>query len=105
MRVVQVTWHALEQFRSRFPQEAGSSSQMRLLIAKEVDEALDHNRYSTRQPKWCREDGARKIGKRNGDERDRSLRFVWTENHKRVYLVDKAGIETRVVTSIRPDGR
>lgn len=102
-RLIEVTWHAIEQFRERFPEESGSSSSIRLMVAQEVEAALDSGCYSTRLPGWSREDGRRALGRRNGHERNRSIRFVWTENRQRVYLVDKHGSAVRVVTSIRPD--
>lgn len=104
MRIVEVTWHAVEQFRDRFPFESGSASSIRLLIAQEVQQGLDAGRYASKQPSWARTDGTRSHGRRNGAERDRSMRYVWTDDRHRMYLVDKHGYAIRVVTSIRPDG-
>ena len=103
-QIVEVTWHALEQFQKRFSDEAGSSGYLRLLIASEVESALAHNRYSTKQPRWARSDGYRSRGRRNRHEIDRTLRFVWTEDKRRMYLIDKRGAMVRVITSINPDG-
>jgi hypothetical protein len=102
--IIEVTWHALDQFRERFPSESGSSGYLRLLIAGEIEDALNHNRYSTRQPSWARANGHRSRGRRNKHEIDRTLRFVWTEDKHRMYMIDKRGVITRVITSINPDG-
>jgi hypothetical protein len=103
MRPIEVTHHALEQFRERFPEEMASGSYLRLLIAQEVSDAFDNHHYSTRQPAWAVVDRNRVFGRRNGSERDRTLRFVWTPDRKRMYLVDKHGALVRVITSIRPE--
>lgn len=102
--VVEVTYHAVEQFKKRFPSESGAQGYLRLLIAAEVEDALNHNRYSTKQPIWSRSDGYRSRGRRNRTELDRTLRYVWTENRRRIYLIDRRGIAIRVVTSINPEG-
>lgn len=102
--VIEVTWHAVDQFRDRFPNESGASGYLRLLIAKEVEEALSHNRYSSKQPRWARANGHRSRGRRNKHEIDRTLRFVWTEDQHRMYLIDRHGFVIRVITSINPDG-
>lgn len=104
MRLIEVTWHAVEQFRARFPLEAGSASSIRLLIAGEVEASLEGHRYSAKQPPWARLEGRRTRGRRNGKEIDRTMRYVWTENKQRLYLVDKHGRAVRVVTSILPQG-
>jgi hypothetical protein len=104
MRPVEVTHHAVDQFRERFPEEMASGSYLRLLVAQEVNEALDSGRYSTRQPSWAVSSRNRVRGRRNGNERDRTMRFVWTADLKRMYLVDKHGGLVRVITSIRPEG-
>jgi len=100
-RLIEVRYHAIEQFRARFPSKI-PREQLRQLIAHEVAEALDSHRYSTKEPKWSR--GRRVRGKRNNNEIDRTLRFCWTEDQVRVYLIDKRGNSVRVITSIRPSG-
>ena len=104
MRLIEVTWHALEQFKIRFPEEAGSRGYIRLLIAREIEEAFEYGRYATKQPRWARSQRRHIRGIRNGYEVDRSMRFAWTENQKRMYLVDKDGVAFRAVTCFRPDG-
>lgn len=100
-RLIEVRFHAIEQFRARFPVEM-TREQLRQLISHEVNEALDSARYSTKEPRWSR--GKRVRGKRNNNELDRTLRFCWIENQTRVYLIDKRGTSIRVITSIRPSG-
>jgi hypothetical protein len=100
-RIVEVSWHAIQQFQSRWPNEAVAEPLLHL-IATEVEDALDEGRYSTKEPRWSRDD--RNRGLRNGKELDRTLRFAWTEDQRRLYLVDKRGQTVRVVTSIRPGG-
>lgn len=103
-QIIEVTYHAVDQFRDRFPLESGSPGYLRLLIAREVEDGLYHNRYSTKQPRWARSDGHRSRGRRNKHELDRTLRFVWTEDKHRMYLIDRRGILIRVITSINPEG-
>ena len=103
-QIIEVTYHALDQFRDRFPEDNGSSGHVRLLIANEVEDALYHNRYSTKQPRWARANGHRSRGRRNKHEIDRTLRFVWTEDKRRMYLIDRRGLIIRVITSINPEG-
>lgn len=103
MRIVEVTWHAVEAFRERFPIEAGTPSYIRLLIAKEVEDAVNHHRYATKLPSWARANGRNHRGKRRAGGLDRTLRYMWTEDQRRVYLVDRHGDALRVVTSIRPE--
>ena len=99
LRPVEVTWHAYEQFRERFPEEAGSGSYTRLLIAEEIEHALDEGRYATKQPKWS---GRRSRGRRNGNELDRTMRYCWVPDQRRLYLVDRRNGIIRAITTIRP---
>jgi hypothetical protein len=100
-RIVEVSWHAIQQFQSRWPNESVAEPLLHL-IATEVEDALDNHRYSTREPRWSSSE--KNLGLRNGSERDRTLRFAWTEDQERLYLIDKRGQSIRVVTSIRPGG-
>lgn len=95
--------HALEQFLARWP-ESLAPEVAGQVIAKEVAEALVDGRYSTKEPRWAQRDSRRRsVGVRNGGkERDRTLRYAWTEDKMRLYLVDKAGDVTYVVTAIAP---
>lgn len=103
MKAVEVTWHALNQYKERFPEEGGTNSYLRMKIAEEVQDALTNDRYATRQPQWAsRTLGRRPRGRRNGNEIDRSMRFCWTTDARRLYLVDKHSGLVRVVTTIRP---
>jgi len=100
-RLIEVKHHAIEQFRERFPIRL-RREELRQLIAHEVQSALDEGRYSSKEPRWSR--GKRARGKRNFHEIDRTLRFCWTQDEKRLYLIDKRGSTVRVITSIRPSG-
>lgn len=101
MKHVHVSRHALEQYLARWPNQFGTPFEV---IAREVLDALENHRYSTKEPKWAQKNPRRRsVGFRNGSrERDRSLRYVWTEDRKRVYLVDKSGGVSYVVTAISP---
>ena len=100
-RLIEVRHHAIEQFRARFPVRL-RREELRQLIAHEVQSALDEGRYSSKEPRWSR--GKRARGKRNNHEIDRTLRFCWTPDESRMYLIDKRGVKVRVITSIRPSG-
>jgi hypothetical protein len=100
-RLIEVRYHAISQFRERFPSKLEREA-LRQLIAHEVESALEEGRYASREPKWSRDKRTR--GKRNDNELDRTLRFCWTEDEDRLYLVDKIGTTVRVITSIKPSG-
>ncbi len=101
-RLIEVRQHAIDQFRERFPNENNYREELRQLIAHEVENALTEGRYASKEPRWSRE--KRTEGKRNNNERDRTLRFCWTEDEERIYLVDKIGTTARVITTIKPSG-
>jgi hypothetical protein len=106
-RVIAVTDHAIEQHLERWPGDPWDKENRRFLIASEVSSALNDFRVSTREPAWSG-GGKRKVGRtRNPKERDRSIRFAWTEDQGRVYLLDRqdGGRTIVVVTSILPNER
>ncbi len=98
-RLVHVTGHALIRHSERWPGPE-DREQRRFLIAVEVANALSDGRYSSREPSFCG-NGQRKTGKR-GSERDRTIRWCWSVDERRVYLVDKRSRVDVVVTAIRP---
>lgn len=101
-RIIRVSKHALEQFYARWPQDISVEAAGQLIV-QEVASALDEGRYSSKEPRWAqRSPSYRATGRRNGQERDRTLRYVWVEDHTRIYLVDKSGEVTYVVTAIAP---
>ncbi len=97
-RLVHVTNHALTRHIERFdgPEDR---EQRRFLIGLEVSAALSEGRYSTKEPRFSAD--GRKVGMR-GRERDRSLRWAWTADQQRLYLLDKKDRADVVVTSILP---
>ena len=101
-RLIHVTAHALEQHFERWPGQPDDAEIRRQQICLEVSAALSEGRYSSREPSWSGR-GRRTVGKRNGGERDRTLRFCWDRGESRVYLVDKGDRIVRVVTSILPN--
>lgn len=104
-RLIYVTLHAIEQFQERWPELPFQNDRLMVFIANEVESAFTDCRYSTKEPKWAqKKEGSRSVGRRNWNgERDRTLRYCWTENEDRVYLVDRQGKILRVITSIFPD--
>ncbi len=104
-RLIHVTEHAITQHLERWPDlPEWDRERRRNLICLEVSSALSDGRYSTKEPSWSG-NGRRVVGKRNGNERDRSLRFCWTRDEGRIYLVDRGDRVVRVVTSILPNER
>ena len=101
-RLIHVTDHALTQHLDRWPGEPSEREQRRSLICDEVNSALVEGRYATKEPAWSGH-GKRTVGRRNGGERDRTLRFLWTRDQSRVYLVDRGDRVVKVVTSILPN--
>lgn len=101
-KIIEVTYHALGQFRLRFPSQGGTDGFIRLLISSEVTSAFESGRYSSKQPRWVISHH-RARGLRNGGEIDRTLRFVWTPDRRRMYLVDRRTYCYRVVTTLSPD--
>lgn len=103
-RFVAVTNHAVDQHLERFPDGGPWDKEgRRFQIANTVSVAFSEGRYSTREPRFSG-DGLRRAGRtRNPKERDRSVRWCWTEDESQVFLVDRQGQNTLVVvTSIRP---
>lgn len=106
MKIVKVTLHAVERMRLRYPIEYAriENARLRRFVSGEVLEAIEAGRMATRMPKWAVRPGTieRSRGRRAGGERDRSIRFVWTESESRVYVVDRTKRLTTVLTVIRP---
>ena len=100
-RFIAVSNHAVQQSLERWPGEPWDTERRRFQIAVHVTDALRDGRYSSREPRWSG-NGERRVGRMNGGERDRSMRWCWVEDQSRVYLVDKLGDRVVVVTSIRP---
>ena len=96
-----VSDHAVSQHLERFPGEPWDTENRRYQIAVLVTAALQEGRYSSREPRWSG-NGERRTGRMNGRERDRSIRFCWSEDESQLFIVDKMSDRHVVVTSIRP---
>ena len=99
-RFVAVSDHAIDQFRERFPTDLDREA-LRFKIAAEVSAAMQDGRYSSREPRWSG-NGERRVGRMNGRERDRTIRFCWTDDQGQLFIIDKLADRHVVVTSIRP---
>ena len=102
---IEVTSHAVDQLRDRFPEHAEHERwQNRHLIAAEVLYAIQEQRTATKIPRWAHLDGRyRGKAKRNPDGAiSKTMRFLWTLEEDRVYLVDRKQAHATVITTIRP---
>jgi len=102
--VVDITRHAVEQARERFPELGLSDARWRGLIETEVTEAIDQYRMALKIPRFAMREFDRTRTRiwRNHRERARSMRFLWTDDEQRVYLIDRRHGLERVITVIRP---
>lgn len=97
MRVVRITRHALDRHRQYRPDAAANIYDRQQRIADDVRFALLAGRVKAREPRFTRDVelyGRKKRGS------DRSIRFVWTEDERLVYVIDKLARETVVVTCL-----
>lgn len=118
---VSVTRHAREQAVARFPAELRGLARADIdrLLAAEVAAAITAGRMAARQPRWSLRAGMeRRPDARGGvssrahrkgvplrglaTDRKPTLRFVWTDDQRRLFLV-RRGRPSVVITCIRPD--
>lgn len=101
---IEITHHAVDQIRARFPVETGrlADSDVRRLIVTEVADAMREHRMATKLPRFAVGAHDRRARAWRGNrERARSMRFLWTDDEGRVYLVNRLRQRAVVVTVIR----
>ena len=105
---VQVTNHAITRLRGRFAADFSGvdTPALRRHAAGEVVDAIASHRMATRLPKFALRAGtsARSRGRRGRGELDRSLRYVWTADERRVYLIDRTRRATTILTVLAATG-
>lgn len=98
---VVVTTHAQERMRLRFPEfNAVTDGALQDHVRLEVEAALALGRCACRQPRWLlvREGSRRRRARR---WKAGVLRFVWTHDEQRAFLVRRLTDRTVVITVFR----
>ena len=91
--------HAVDQHTARWPDPKLAREWRTQQIVSEVSAAIAEGRMSVKEPKFTAH------GKQErGRPADKSLRYVWTPDRRRVYLVDRRDGRVFVVTAIQGDG-
>lgn len=100
---LEVTAHALTRLRARWPHHAGRpAARLVALVEREVDAAIACGRMATRMPAFAAKEGRRSRGRRGDAELDRAIRFVWTQDEGRVYVIRRSRTTVYVITTVRP---
>ena len=100
VRQIHVTVHAVTQHEERYPGTINKAAR-KLLIAADVTDALKNGRSSPKEPSFTpRGQTLSRKERQQKRPNDKSLRYVWSEDRNRVYLVDRRGDEIIVVTSL-----
>jgi hypothetical protein len=92
---ISVTQHAIDQALNRFPNIRMERQSLIRMICHEVGRAWEEGRRAKTQPRWlCSDRRKAQAG----------ARYVWTEDHKRAYVVRPArnGERLVVITTLRP---
>lgn len=105
MPLVEVSRHALEQHSERWPNGNVGWEARRRSIMADVLEAMVSARTSMKEPaftnhgsKMTRAERKEKLRRRR--PRDRHVRFAWTEDRSRVYLIESRDGLIVVITAI-----
>lgn len=103
-RLVRITWHAVERFSLRFPEFVGADeAATRRFIAGDVADAIASCRMAARVPRFAVQRGMRRIARRKRNrERWRSVRYVWSADETRLYVIDRTNSVTTVLTAMKP---
>lgn len=105
MPLVEVTKHALEQHAERWPNHGIGWEARRRSITADVIEAMVAGRSSLKEPTFTahgqamtRAERKQKLWRRQ--PRDRHVRFTWTDDRQRVYLIERRNGIVVVITAI-----
>lgn len=106
MSLVEVSKHAVDQHEERWPDPPRPRTEHRREVTVDIVEAMVAGRSSAKEPAFTnhgslmtRVERKQKLRRRQG--RDRHVRFVWTEDRERVYLIERRDGAIFVITSIR----
>ncbi len=97
-RPILVSLHALTRAEERWPELAPNRDWLRHQISTEINDALTAGRYATRIPVWALKPGRTPRLR----HKNRTLRFAWTAEEDRLYLIVKRNGHISVVTAIKP---
>jgi hypothetical protein len=99
-----VTRHAFERVLEYWPDEfpGGAHADVCRAVVREISAAIDEGRMATRMPRFALRPGTRRrpdarVKTRRGDIDPKArrpnpgMRYVWPEDERRVYLVDRSG--------------